>query len=647
MRNIFVLIWMMTLFVFTFLAGCSDDLSEENENDSDSINDSDTDSRGVNPDTTGISTDSDTITVTPSCPKGEFYWDGSLASKKNTDTDTQNIDADTQVADTNNYSPNSCIPCVCGQEGSENAGMCAWDSPFMSEGACDQCADYCYALTGMCGDGVVSGPEKCDDGVDTDNNKITGAGCSDICEVETDIIYDSEDRPRYWICPAEEDWVCRRTQCGDGVVEGDEACDTGSNMPGSGCSPTCKMEPVCVDGECSSRCGDGMILPGDTYECDDGNNIDNDGCSSECKIEKGWQCELETEALPDKLLVPIVYRDFIYGNSSNTDLAHPDFQIYSGQGTAGLVENKLKNGIPVASGNCLGAPGGAASDCLFGNQFYSAESFAEWYTGTPGQNYGTPDYVEWHPAYTVLKNLCLARQDGSDDVYMFDSRNMDPYTCEPSTVNSFVPLAGDENGGWHTTDVSGTNSSGGAFTSVVTTWFEFKGGEELTFSGDDDVWVFIKNTLVLDLGGMHSRLEGTLTLNADGTSTGVSIGTLEVNLGLEKGQLYELKVFHAERMFGASNYMLTLNGFQSSQTSCNSVCGDGIVIGEEECDHGDNNVEGDPGYDECSVECKMGPYCGDSILNGDEQCDEGYNNGSGTSTCSANCLNKDKGIIID
>ncbi|MCI5957818.1 MAG: fibro-slime domain-containing protein, partial [Clostridiales bacterium] len=68
------------------------------------------------------------------------------------------------------------------------------------------------------------------------------------------------------------------------------------------------------------------------------------------------------------------------------------------------------------------------------------------------------------------------------------------------------------------------------------------------FSGDDDVWVFIDNVLVLDLGGVHSELYGTINFSTGEVITGQSwrTGGLPDNPGSvtgdEKTTLYDMFV---------------------------------------------------------------------------------------------------------
>ena len=195
----------------------------------------------------------------------------------------------------------------------------------------------------FCGDGNLDLGESCDDG-----NNEAGDGCSPECLSETcgngtlettefcdgalfqpeiscglfgfpvgDVSCDANCIPNIE--------ACRFATCGDGIVEGGEACDDGNNVSGDGCDRRCRLEG-CGDGvwqpelgeqcdgsdilgleceeynygggfiECGEgcrldfsnclplpECGDGSVDAGE--ECDDGNTDDFDGCSSACLDE--------------------------------------------------------------------------------------------------------------------------------------------------------------------------------------------------------------------------------------------------------------------------------------------------------------------------------------------------------------------------
>jgi fibro-slime domain-containing protein len=161
------------------------------------------------------------------------------------------------------------------------------------------------------------------------------------------------------------------------------------------------------------------------------------------------------------------------------------------------------------------------------------------------------------------------------------------------------------------------SASGGGdfgFTTEVHYWFQLQGGETLDFSGDDDVWVFLKNQIIIDLGGRHAATNKTIPLD----------DALIATLVLTKGRIYEIALFHAERHTGQSNFKLTLNRFSRSKSVCTPICGDGIVVKGEVCDDGPLNGT----YGHCNKTCTgLGPHCGDNVVQADEgeACDDGVN----------------------
>jgi fibro-slime domain-containing protein len=80
------------------------------------------------------------------------------------------------------------------------------------------------------------------------------------------------------------------------------------------------------------------------------------------------------------------------------------------------------------------------------------------------------------------------------------------------------------------------------FTTEIHTTFTYRGGETFSFTGDDDLFVFINGKLAIDLGGVHGAQTGHVALST---------------LGLTVGQSYPLDIFQAERQCCGSNFSIT------------------------------------------------------------------------------------------
>jgi fibro-slime domain-containing protein len=197
--------------------------------------------------------------------------------------------------------------------------------------------------------------------------------------------------------------------------------------------------------------------------------------------------------------IPVTIRDFA-ASPQTKPLGvsyHPDFQVKPAKvfRTPGLVNAVLGgDNTPVYSG-------------IVNDQITSAGSFSSWFHDNATYNVTVP------VAPLVFNEI------GNSGIYAY--------------VNpSFFPINGLGFGNY-------TANKNYHFTLEMHQTFTYALGQQFAFLGDDDIWVFINNQLVIDIGGIHPARPGFVDLDT---------------LGLTPGNNYKFDLFYAERHTSESNF---------------------------------------------------------------------------------------------
>jgi len=218
---------------------------------------------------------------------------------------------------------------------------------------------------------------------------------------------------------------------------------------------------------------------------------------------------LEVAAAPVTLSGTI--RDFCAPSIAGTCTQLSDFEGAVPGVVTGMVGSTLVGGLPTAGANINA---GASS----------AGNFAKWFVNTPGYNVST--------AYSLTLN------QSTPGTYTYSN-------------GAFFPIDGllygnqGRSHNYHFTmhlegQIAFSDPTAGA-------------DKNFTFTGDDDLWIFVDGKLVIDLGGVHAAATGSFTEE-----------TLKT-LGLSAGTLYDLDIFFAERHTSDSTFAITttLDVFQA------------------------------------------------------------------------------------
>jgi fibro-slime domain-containing protein len=229
------------------------------------------------------------------------------------------------------------------------------------------------------------------------------------------------------------------------------------------------------------------------------------------------------QTFPETLWVPVTFYDF------HADGSNPEFQPnpHNGGLYTGMTAETLSPDRKPLPGQ---------------NPFFSTY-LHKWYRPWAPGDFSKPVYAGDGSGRLIRYDRGLDHDTAFKNIVIHDSL---PFTYDEETG-----MYGYENDEFFMLDGRGfgTEPDGAAhnysFTMELHTTFVYEPGQTFEFKGDDDVWAFVDNRLALDLGGIHTNLEGQFAVD-------------DID-GLVPGRQYAFDFFYAERHTVHSQIKITTN----------------------------------------------------------------------------------------
>lgn len=486
-----------------------------------------------------------------------------------------------------------------------------------TEPSCLDANGKTQACTTTCGDGNVDDDEACDDG-----NRLGGDGCSSTCKVEEGFTCSTKTAPDTVPCSQGGSSDCLQLPAifrdfqpenvtgghPDFYFLGTKA--NGSATPTTLCVPDASGPARGNDS--TARCWD-IAAP----ELVNGRPQHNSA-----RADNTCACQ---------------FSDWSMGNTSHipSGYAKEDSPLSAGfiaSGTALTVTGPSGTSTGTITGYTMSSPGGPIWKGTV-PIVKDATSFGQWFADDATVNKTFKGLLELSAVawgtYRFASKLHLLGSDAgffpldslnpgqarSCNLWPYWNRSSgspiwsscmgDQYLFPPMVVQSDCPNQNPLSNGCWVSQTQGAQHDA-YFTTELRHHFVYDrvGGLSLKFYGDDDLFVFINGKLVLDLGGPHYNLAGSISvagdpavativeggcLDAAGNITGATAGSTAcsptnshppaasspsdfrnrtVDLSLVNGKLYELAIFAANRHPTPYNFNLTISGPTKRSSTC-------------------------------------------------------------------------------